>query len=125
VQVKNGRGQIVNLESVLNVPIALPEHERTGIELLREICAAVGKATQTNVVVGTVPINVFASYRIRLASLNEPARVVLIRTLEGTNRKLSWSLLYDPGAKMYALNVLPVLQEVSHPFGGTIRREIP
>ncbi len=39
---------------------------------------------------------------------NEIARDVLVRVLRTTGKGLSWLLLYDPGWRMYALNLVVV-----------------
>jgi len=61
-------------------------------------------------------------YSVKIGATNEPARSVLQRSLPilkyydsrtmGHIPKMAWSLLYDPGQKIFALNVRYALFEV-------------
>ncbi len=105
--VKNTAGALTPQESVLDAVISLPAEDRTGMQLLDAICVSVSQATETRVVVGTIPLNLFVKRRTQRGAANQKARDVLDTMLEdiksGTN--LSWQLFYDPGMKMYALNI--------------------
>jgi hypothetical protein len=104
-QLKSRAGLWEEQGSILDVPIIFLEQERNGIETLEAICAAVREATQTNVFLGTVPQNLLFRYSTREGAVNETARDILVRVLEGTKAKLSWQLFYDPGLRLYVLNV--------------------
>jgi len=107
-EVEDRDGNWAPQSSILDVAISLPEKERTGMDTLLDICAAVGRSSHVRVDVGTTPINVIAHYRSTLSANEESARSVLMRALDGTNRKLTWMLLYDPQGKSYVLNILVV-----------------
>jgi len=105
--VKNTAGALTPQESVLDAVISLPAEDRTGMQLLDAICVSVSQATETRVVVGTIPLNLFVKRRTQRGAANQKARDVLATMLEdiksGTN--LSWRLFYDPGMRMYVLNI--------------------
>jgi hypothetical protein len=115
-EVKNSEGRWTNQSLLLDVPISLPEKERSGGEIMAAICAAVGQATQTRVVVGTVPANLFGQYRGTFGVHNEPARDALLRFITALKRKLTCYLFYGPDVDMYALNIdmLPEAPVVSN-----------
>jgi hypothetical protein len=105
--VKDTAGALTSQESVLDAVISIPAEDRTGMQLLDAICVSVSQATETRVVVGTIPLNLFVKRRTQRGAASQKARDVLATMLEdiksGTN--LSWQLFYDPGMKMYVLNI--------------------
>lgn len=105
---KSTAGTFAPQESVLDAVITLPAEERSGLQTLEAICAAVRQATQTPVVVGTIPLNLFLQHRDQQGAASEKARDVLLNTLKRTGMNLSWRLLYGPGTKMYVLNIRQV-----------------
>ena len=107
---KTASGELVPHLSVLDAVISLSERDRPRMQTLEAICDAVSQATQTKVVVGSAPLNLFISQRDHEGVFNRKARDVLVETLKRTKSRanLSWRLLYDPGMKMYMLNVYPV-----------------
>jgi hypothetical protein len=107
-EAKDPNGSWVSKSSILDAAISLPNKERAEMAMLEEICAAVGAATHTRVVVGTIPGNAILPHRGMLSAENEIARSVLMRALDGTNRRLTWILLYDPNDREYFLNILVV-----------------
>jgi hypothetical protein len=94
---------------VLDAVISLPVEERTGDWKLETICAAISRATQIGVVVGTIPTNWFHQHQDEQGAASQTAREVLVNMFETMTKdsetKLSWRLLYDPGDKRYALNI--------------------
>jgi hypothetical protein len=107
-EVRDARGEWVSHGSLLNAAITIPEIEGPSAMLLDAICAAVSKATHTHVLVGHVPMNAVADYRGVLAANGEPARNVLLRMLNGTERKFSWMLDYAPAMQQYYLSIVLV-----------------
>src|SRR5262249_34246853 len=94
-QVKDVSGRWVHQASMLDIPITFPEKERSVMETLETITGALSSATQMKVAIGTIPLNLFVRHRTTQSASSEPAREALIRTLESTNRRFSWRLLYD------------------------------
>jgi hypothetical protein len=102
----NALGQFEPRVSVLSASISIADREQTAFDMLKAITAAVSRPGFASVVVGTHPTNLLAQVRVQGGAKNEMARTVLLRTLEATNRRLSWNLLCDPGpAPACALNV--------------------
>lgn len=94
-------------KSVLDTLITLPAKERTGMQTLEAVCAAISNATQMRVVVGTVPLNLFMQHKDHQGAAGQKARQVLVQLFErmSNGKSLSWRLLYGPGTKMYVLNI--------------------
>jgi hypothetical protein len=102
---KNGAGTFAQQESVLDAVITLPAEERSSMQMLDAICAAVSQATKTHVEAGMVPLNPFLQHRDQQGAISEKARSVLLNTLERTGTNMSWRLYYGPGTKRYVLNI--------------------
>ena len=105
---KNSIGSLAVRRSLLDASISIPDGERTALEMLRAITGAMlGNAAR--VTVGTVPLNLLSQTQVRGAAANEVARTVLMRTLEATKKRLSWSLLCDLApSRQCALNIYVV-----------------
>lgn len=102
---KNRDGEVVSQQAILDSIISIPVKEQTSIEALEQICKSIGKATQTQVLVGTIPANSFIQHRGSYGAVNQKAREALIQLLETTGPNLSWRLLSGPGTNTYALNI--------------------
>lgn len=110
-RVRARNGAWVEQSSILDVPITIPKKLRSNDEMLDAICGAVSQAGGMTVSVGGGPVSrlvVRVERAVRGASA-EPARDVLMRTLESTKQKAAWQLFYSPDDKIYFLNlyVLP------------------
>lgn len=108
--IKDISGRVVLQTSLLDVTISIRAKERNGLRMLEALCAEVSKSVQLPVVVGTVPYGLFLQHKDNQGVLNMKARDVLVQLLKraGKGMRLSWRLLYDPGMRMYALNIHPV-----------------
>jgi hypothetical protein len=91
--------------SRLDVRIDLEPGERTVSQTVRAILRAVNSLTGTNVVIGTVPINLFSQTTVREGAKDESARDVLMRTLAATKRTMSWQLFCSASPNVCALNI--------------------
>jgi hypothetical protein len=105
--IRDRSGRLAPQQSALDTVVTLAAKERTGLRTLEALCAAVSKATQTRVVVGTIPLGLFLQHKDHQGISSRKARDVLVQLLEsiGKGTKLSWQLFYDPGMKIYALNI--------------------
>jgi hypothetical protein len=106
--IKNERGKVVAQSSVLDALISVPKAERSGLQTLDAICAAVSQVTGTKVVFFGGPFNnLYLRYRNKEEITRRPARAALAEILIkiGNGTPLSWQLLYEPGMKMYGLKV--------------------
>jgi hypothetical protein len=120
-EVKDNSGNWGPQTSILDVAISLPNKERTGMATLEDICSAVGAAAHANIIVGSIPPNVILPYRGVLSAENETARSVLLRALDGTNRKLTWIIMFDPSDKRYWLNIVWVPPRAPVPNPGAVQ----
>ena len=77
------------------------------MEALGALCNALTETSHMTVFLGTVPLNSFYRYQISQDGKPKKARDILVGLIMGaqTGGPLSWQLLYDPGVKMYALNI--------------------
>lgn len=100
----NDAGVIVEYISLLESMISLEPGERTVLEVVRSIVAAVGTETGARIVVGAAPLNIL-QLRVRVDSSTQRARTLLDRYLASTQRQISWRLFYDPGMKLHVLNL--------------------
>ncbi len=105
--IKASSGKLAAHKSVLDAVITLPPKERNGLQALEAVCAAVSKATQTRVMVGTIPLNLFLQHKVEHGARSRKARQALVQLLQNVNHgmNLSWQLFYDPGMKIYVLNI--------------------
>ncbi|HLA10739.1 MAG TPA: hypothetical protein VJ023_09105 [Pyrinomonadaceae bacterium] len=107
IAIKNSTGKLVPQESVLDAVITLPAKERTGLQTLEALCTAISKRTHMPVIVGAIPLTMFLQHKDQEGADSQRARETLSQLLERTGKgmKLSWQLFYDPGMKIYALNI--------------------
>lgn len=104
---KNSAGVLSPYEPVLDALISIPAEDRSGLDTLGAICASVSQATETHVVMGTIPLNRLNQHRDVQGATNQKARDVLMQLLERTapGATVSWDLFYDPMMKRYVLNI--------------------
>lgn len=120
IAVKGEDGSLVEAGSVLDAKIDFAKEERTGLETLEAICAAVRKVTGEDVTLGMAPLNLLIDRRVSVGASDETARAVLVRVLAGIKPNMSWRLFYSPSSlKCHLLNlyVVPEKHE-STPGGG-------
>jgi hypothetical protein len=115
-QQRSVTGAFISATPVLSVPITLNGGEATAWEALKAILLQVSQAAGIKVDIGTVPIKLFATSKVALSASSEPAYRVLSRLFapisngvsalpSGGAPTLSYSLLFDPKMRFYALNV--------------------
>ena len=87
--------------------VTLSSNERTGLRTLEALMESVAKAAQVRIILGSVPLGLFLRHKDSEGAAGQPAREFLVQLLQriSPDRPLSWQLLYDPGLKMYALNI--------------------
>ena len=76
--------------------------------MLDAICKALSVATQSQIVVGAIPLNAFGSVQGVWSAKNELAREVLLRVLRSDGPEFTWLLEYDPATHRYYLSVTVV-----------------
>lgn len=104
---KNSVGELVHQESALDTIISLPSGERTVLQKLESVCAAISRAINITVELGAVPEHWFRQRRDQQGATNQRARDILIDTFEtmGYGADLSWWLYYSPTFKKYLLHI--------------------
>lgn len=87
--IKNGEGVLVPQGSILDTIISLPAEERTVYQKVESICAAISRAANIRVELGTIPTNLFYQHRDQQGAASQRARDVLVSTFatidSGTN----------------------------------------
>lgn len=112
--IKNIDGELAQQQSVLEAIVSLTAVERTGFEKLNSICAAISQATKIPVMIGTIPKHLFLQHQDQEGAARRTARDVLANMLEtvGNGTHLSWQLFYDPGLRIYVLNIHQVPKRI-------------
>ena len=105
-QVRDASGRWVQHTSVLDVAITLKTGELTGFEMVSAILNEISARNGVKLGIGAIPINSLMRYRGVVEANNEPARALLLRTLQGISERFTWSLSYDPVGKMYAFSIV-------------------
>ena len=109
-EVRDPTGRWVEHTSVLDVPITLASGERSGHERVSAILDEVTAKTGVKFALIDMPLtNGISNGQPRYSGVteasNEPAREVMVRTLQGMNPRFTWLLYYDPLSKRYFFNV--------------------
>jgi hypothetical protein len=105
--VNDRSGTLMPQQSILDTVVTLAEEERTALKTLESLCGSITRVTQTRVVVGSVPLGLFLQHKDRQRIVGKTAREVLVQLFKRIDNeiKLSWQVLYDPGTKMYVINI--------------------
>jgi hypothetical protein len=108
--IKGLAGETVPVRSILETPVQLAAQQRTGMQMLEAWRDAVSTSSKKRVMIGAAPFALLVSYKDDKGVNSQNARDALseILTRAGKGMKLSWQLLYDPGQKIYAINIHPV-----------------
>ena len=100
---KNPKGEIIDRASRLNVRVTFPDAERTVETTIKLLTDTINKTESTSILLGVGAERLLDKTKVRTGAQNEIARHVLMRLLEATGRKVTWSLLcsYDatPGKR--------------------------
>jgi len=103
-QLKDSSGKWMAAEPILDTKIDLPSAERTRIETIQALVAAINGASKTQVRLGMLAMP-GKQDRLTLGASGEPARQILEKALAGLAPKASWRLLYDRTTDQYLLNL--------------------
>jgi hypothetical protein len=119
VRCSDREGKLASCGSPLDSVISFPEEERDARATVRLILQTVKSATGHSIVLGdnlTVPPSYVFGGRVTLGAKNEAARDVLAKAFKQIRYsdpatlpvKTAWSMLYDPGDRVYVLNLREV-----------------
>jgi len=89
------------LDTAINVDIA----QLNGSFALGAVCEALTSSSGNKVTLATYPLNLFVQTTFTTHASNQPARDILHRLLDTTQRKIAWALLYDIDDTAYYLNL--------------------
>ena len=105
--IKGASGETIPIRSMLETPVQLPAQERNGMQMLEAWVDAVSASSKQRIIIGAAPLNLFLTYKDDKDLTSQNARDALTEILArfGKGRKLSWQLFYDPGQKIYAINI--------------------
>lgn len=108
--VKGPTGETISIHSILEAPVQLSAQERTGMQMLEAWRDAVSSNSKKRIIIGAAPVGMLLSYKDDKGFSSQNARDVLTEILmrAGKGVKLSWQLFYDPGLRIYAINIHPV-----------------
>jgi hypothetical protein len=97
---KNAKGELIDRASRLDVRVTFPDAERTAEATIKLLVDTVNKTASptTNILLGAGGEKLFNRMKVRTSAKNEIARHVLMRVLESTGLRVTWSLLctFDP-----------------------------
>jgi len=103
--VRRSDGVIIQHKSPLGTLVSIPVKRRTIAETIEIVLAAAHEQSGAILVEGVTPSQWLSTIDYEDGARAEPARDVLARALAASGVTLSWQLFYDPGFKMYALNI--------------------
>jgi hypothetical protein len=105
-KVRDTTGRWTDVSSVLSTRISLDEKDRTLDETLRAITGAILQQRGVTIRLMSGPMRLMLRHRVTLGGTDVSARELLARALLSTGLKLTWRILYSPGQRLYALNIL-------------------
>jgi hypothetical protein len=105
--IKNSAGELVHQESALDTISSLPSGERTALQKLESVCAAISRAINIPAALGDFPDHWFRERQDQQGAANQRARDILVNTFVtmGYGTDLSWWLYYSPTYKRYLLHI--------------------
>jgi hypothetical protein len=127
---RNASGQWVEVASILDAYITIPEQDLTKAAIVEAVAQTIGDAANVHLGVGTCldcgPRALGPEPTERFGVANERARDVLWRVVQHWRRGSSWRIFQDPGSDLYVLNVTfaPVRDEpvLASPPEPTVRQ---
>lgn len=105
--IKGMGGETVPVRSILDGPVQLPQQQRNGMQMLEAWRDAVSRKSKKRIIIGAIPLNLFLTDKDEQGLSSQNARDALVDILArfGRGVKLSWQIFYDPGQKIYAINI--------------------
>ena len=102
--VPSAQGDAVH-RSPLDASITIHQEDRNGIQILEAICKQLSLTTGHVVTLGTIPLNPFFHHHASYGASGLKAREFLSSVLDSIGPGYSWQLFFDPGDKVYGLNI--------------------
>jgi hypothetical protein len=98
------QGHVSPQQALLDLPITIDVQERTVNDTLDLICQKIADKSHIQFTLGVHPLGLDRVH-VNVGGKDLSARSYLLRTIESTNRKLYWRLLFDPDSGSYYLNL--------------------
>jgi hypothetical protein len=129
-RVRDASGNWIAATSPMDIPITLPETDRSGARFLDEFCDTLSRSSGVRVAAAIYPMNYLMQTHVNAGANAESARDAFVRILGGLQygdqrtarqtrtRKLSYKMIYSPAMKEYLMQVHLVTVEVPRPSGG-------
>jgi hypothetical protein len=106
------RFSIVGSFGILDTPVSIPTEKRSAQATIDLILKQLSSKSRMKVFDGGAANNLLMNSEVTVGGENVPARDLVIQTLNATQRPQYWRFLYDPGARIYALNIHTVARLV-------------
>ena len=100
----DSQGRISQQQVLLDLPITLDAQARTVSDTVDLICQKIAEKSHIKITFGVYPLGLDHA-TVVVGGKDLTARSYLLRTMESTNRKLCWRLLFDPDSNSYFLNL--------------------
>lgn len=110
----DNQGRISHQQVLLDLPVTLDAEERTFSDTVDLICQKIAEKGHAKISFGIHPLGLDHAH-VTVGGKDLTARSYLFRTMESTNRKLYWRLLFDPDSNSYFLNVHQVAPVIKGP----------
>jgi hypothetical protein len=105
VQARDASGKNASQQVLLDATITVPNEKRTGSAVLSLICQKLSESQHIPVSLGVTPRKILDRTDVSAGGAQISARTLLSQTLAATQRRVYWTLIFDPDAKRYLLNV--------------------
>lgn len=106
--IRNREGQWISKAPILDSRISIPPAERTAMDMLNEVCDALSEQSGLKMGLGSGPLRTLSGAKSLYGATDEPARDVLVRTLDQAGGYMTWRLSFSPNLRWYLLNIIPL-----------------
>jgi len=103
--ITTSRGQLERFTPILDARVTVQPAQRTVLQAVVDLCAALQKTTGYRVVPGTVPMNLLVRNSTALGADGETGRHYLYSLLRSLPAPVSWELFFSPTLNVFALNL--------------------
>jgi hypothetical protein len=110
----DNQGRISQQQVLLDLPVTLDSEDRTFSDTVDLICQKIAEKSHAKITFGVHPLSLDRAH-VTVGGKDLSARSYLFRSMESTNRKLYWRLLFDPDSNSYFLNVHQVAPVIKSP----------
>jgi hypothetical protein len=102
---RDEKGGISPQQVLFDIPVTLPNEERTITDTVNLICQQITEQSHIAVTLGVSPRSLLDRTTIKVGGTKVPARDLLLQSLMATHHSLYWRLLFDPSSKGYFFSI--------------------